>query len=141
MTEPTTPPDESAEAFGAALATIAATEAYVDGLTPAELNEIGRRAGEAITRTLRAITGRAACRRRKRARGSEQRSGPLSKSSRARDGAEGDYHDRRSRLIGLPFNGLNIADPDPPRTLCADLSCSTVIRTRLPARRTLPSTT
>ena len=48
MTEPTTPPDESAEAFGAALATIAATEAYVDGLTPAELNEIGRRAGEAI---------------------------------------------------------------------------------------------
>ena len=48
MTDLTTPPDESAEAFGAALATIAATEAYVDGLTPAELNEIGRRAGEAI---------------------------------------------------------------------------------------------
>lgn len=48
MTELTPPPDESAEAFGAALATIAATEAYADGLTPAELNEIGRRAGEAI---------------------------------------------------------------------------------------------
>ena len=48
MTDPTTPPDESAEAFGSALATIAAVELRGEGLTPAELNEIGRRAGEAI---------------------------------------------------------------------------------------------
>jgi len=41
-------PDRNAEAFGAALATLAATEAYAQDLTPAELNEIGRRAGEAI---------------------------------------------------------------------------------------------
>ena len=48
MTDPATPPDESPEAFGAALATLAAVEVQEEGLTPAELNEIGRRAGEAI---------------------------------------------------------------------------------------------
>ena len=48
MTDPTAPPDDSAEAFGAALATLAAVEARQENLTPAELHEIGRRAGEAI---------------------------------------------------------------------------------------------
>jgi hypothetical protein len=48
VTDPNTPPDESPEAFGAALATLAAVELRGEGLTPAELNEIGRRAGEAI---------------------------------------------------------------------------------------------
>jgi hypothetical protein len=48
VTDHNTPPDESAEAFGAALATLAAVELQGEGLTPAELNEIGRRAGEAI---------------------------------------------------------------------------------------------
>ena len=48
VTDPNTPPDESPEAFGAALATLAAVEVQEEGLTPAELNEIGRRAGEAI---------------------------------------------------------------------------------------------
>ena len=48
MTELTPPPDESAEAFGTALATIAAVELRAEGLSPPELNEIGRRAGEAI---------------------------------------------------------------------------------------------
>jgi hypothetical protein len=42
------PSDDTAEAFGAALATLAAVEVQEEGLTPAELNEIGRRAGEAI---------------------------------------------------------------------------------------------
>ncbi len=48
MTDSTAPSDQSAEAFGAALATLAAVELQAEGLTPAELNEIGRRAGEAI---------------------------------------------------------------------------------------------
>ena len=48
MTDFTLPADESPEAFGAALATIAAVELRAEGLSPAELNEIGRRAGEAI---------------------------------------------------------------------------------------------
>ena len=48
MTDSTAPSDHSAEAFGAALATLAAVELQQEGLTPAELNEIGRRAGEAI---------------------------------------------------------------------------------------------
>ena len=48
MTDPTTLPDESPEAFGAALATVAGVELRGEGLSPAELNEIGRRAGEAI---------------------------------------------------------------------------------------------
>ena len=48
MTDSTAPSDHSAEAFGAALATLAAVEFQEEGLTPAELNEIGRRAGEAI---------------------------------------------------------------------------------------------
>ena len=48
MTDSTAPSDHSAEAFGAALATLAAVELQGEGLTPAELNEIGRRAGEAI---------------------------------------------------------------------------------------------
>ena len=48
MTDSTAPSDQSAEAFGAALATLAAVELQQEGLTPAELNEIGRRAGEAI---------------------------------------------------------------------------------------------
>jgi hypothetical protein len=47
VTDSTAPSDYSAEAFGAALATLAAAEVQ-EGLTPAELNEIGRRAGEAI---------------------------------------------------------------------------------------------
>ena len=47
MTDSTAPSDHSAEAFGAALATLAAAEVQ-EGLTPANLNEIGRRAGEAI---------------------------------------------------------------------------------------------
>ena len=49
MTDSTAPSDHSAEAFGAALATLAAVELQQEGLTPAELNEIGRRAGEAIS--------------------------------------------------------------------------------------------
>ena len=48
MTDSTAPSDHSAEAFGATLATLAAAEVQEEGLTPAELNEIGRRAGEAI---------------------------------------------------------------------------------------------
>ncbi len=48
MTDSTASLDDSAEAFGAALATLAAVELQAEGLTPAELNEIGRRAGEAI---------------------------------------------------------------------------------------------
>ncbi len=48
MSDPTTPPHESPEAFGAALATVAGVELRTEGLSPAELNEIGRRAGEAI---------------------------------------------------------------------------------------------
>jgi hypothetical protein len=47
VTDSTAPSDQSADAFGAALATLAAVELH-EGLTPAELNEIGRRAGEAI---------------------------------------------------------------------------------------------
>jgi hypothetical protein len=47
--EPNMPADDdSAEAFGAALAGRAAVELEEEGLTPAELKEIGRRAGEAI---------------------------------------------------------------------------------------------
>jgi hypothetical protein len=48
VTGSTTPPDEDAEAFGAALATVVGVELLGEGLTPPELNEIGRRAGEAI---------------------------------------------------------------------------------------------
>jgi predicted aconitase len=48
VTDSTAPSDHSAEAFGAALATLAAVELQAEGLTPGELNEIGRRAGEAI---------------------------------------------------------------------------------------------
>jgi hypothetical protein len=48
VTDSTAPSDHSAEAFGAALATLAAVELQEECLTPAELNEIGRRAGEAI---------------------------------------------------------------------------------------------
>jgi hypothetical protein len=46
--QPNMPADDSAEAFGAALAGRAAVELEAEGLTPAELEEIGRRAGEAI---------------------------------------------------------------------------------------------
>jgi hypothetical protein len=49
VTDSTAPSDHSAEAFGAALATLAAVELQAEGLTPADLNEIGRRAGEAIS--------------------------------------------------------------------------------------------
>jgi hypothetical protein len=48
VTDSTASLDDSAEAFGAALATLAAVELRGEGLTPSELNEIGRRAGEAI---------------------------------------------------------------------------------------------
>ncbi len=48
MPDSLAPSDDTAEAFGAALATLAAVELQAEGLTPAELNEIGRRAGEAI---------------------------------------------------------------------------------------------
>jgi hypothetical protein len=48
VTDSTAPSDHSAEAFGATLATLAAVELQAEGRTPAELNEIGRRAGEAI---------------------------------------------------------------------------------------------
>ena len=48
MPDSLAPSDDTAEAFGAALATVAAVEVQEEGLTPAELNEIGRRAGEAI---------------------------------------------------------------------------------------------
>ena len=48
VTDSPVPSDRSAEAFGAVLATVAAVELQEEGLTPAELNEIGRRAGEAI---------------------------------------------------------------------------------------------
>jgi hypothetical protein len=47
VTDSTASLDDSAEAFGAALATVAAVELQ-EGLTPSELHEIGRRAGEAI---------------------------------------------------------------------------------------------
>jgi SAM-dependent MidA family methyltransferase len=48
VTDSTASSDHSAKAFGAALATLAAAEVQAEGLTPAELNEIGCRAGEAI---------------------------------------------------------------------------------------------
>jgi hypothetical protein len=48
VTDPNTPPDESPEVFGSALATLAGVQLRGEGLSPAELNEIGRRAGEAI---------------------------------------------------------------------------------------------
>ncbi len=48
MPDSLAPSDDTAEAFGAALATLAAVEVQEEGLTPAELNEIGCRAGEAI---------------------------------------------------------------------------------------------
>ena len=89
MTEPTTPPDESAEAFGAALATIAATEAYVDGLTPAELNEIGRRAGEAIRDAAREHWQNGMSEENARAHGSRRQLGPSSTSYAPREGVEG----------------------------------------------------
>jgi hypothetical protein len=48
VTDSTATSDHIAEAFGAALATVAVLEARQENLTPAELREIGRRAGEAI---------------------------------------------------------------------------------------------
>src|ERR671913_54752 len=47
------PTEESPEAFGAALATVAGVELRAEGLNPSELNEIGRRAGEAIRDAVR----------------------------------------------------------------------------------------
>jgi hypothetical protein len=47
VTDPTTPPDESAEASVPRWPPLPPSS-FGDGLTPAELNEIGRRAGEAV---------------------------------------------------------------------------------------------
>lgn len=51
--EPNMPADDSAEAFGAELASRAAVELQEEGLTPAESHEIGRHAGEAIREAAR----------------------------------------------------------------------------------------
>ena len=87
MTDSTAPSDHSAEAFGAALATLAAVEVQAEGLTPAELNEIGRRAGEAIRDAAR-DRWELGMSEGERALGSGQRSGPLSMHYAGQGGAE-----------------------------------------------------